>query len=882
MMQDMNSQSKLLVVFFSDPNFLSINILENLLSKNCIVNIVTGNKARWRERTKHLTGISRFSLIDFDEYKNLSNFTYAIFCAGFLNKETATSDFKKFISNKNFGNAKTLAMFPFETFSLKTSSKISISDNAGIVYLGDLMGPRIDLESNLLLPSLINEMANRRTVTLGVGEIFYPIFVTDAARIVVKWLLSFGPYGKETFLLGHQVSSSDFWKQNLKSFPDLKVLYDTKIETRYVPKGYETVIVNSNLNICLNETYKWLIQERLNVKEKKIKMKVKAPPKTKIKKPSKLRLFRPFILPLFLVLIFPLITSIVSGAFLYLSYKQFLSENIGGAENSALFAKTIFTIGKGESGVLSYIPVLGRFYNETSYISETGEIVSDLTINAIPLVENGRQILSGVLGSGIYDVKTPSMQMKSSLDYIYQEISSFQTETQTKADAGVYSAKQVLQLVDFSNLENLTEQGSVLSANLPSILGQDTNKNYLILFENNMELRPTGGFIGSYGVANFGGGKLNGLDINDIYSADGQLKGHVEPPAPIKNYLGEANWWFRDSNWDPDFPTSAERAEWFLNKEMDQNVDGVIAIDLDPIREILAYTGPIFLPDYNLTITSDNLYEKTQEEAQANSFPGSRQKASFLTALSRTLISEIPKMNPKDRILVLKVFYESLVARHMQIYLHDDSSAAALDKLGWDGKIQSYSCGDSCYSDFFGDVEANVGDNKSNYFIKRKMDFKVSVNSQEVTRNLSLNLTNSANPSLGPSGIYKNYVRIMIPTDSNVIGVKSVIGQSTTTLQPEITQENGRQEVGVFIQVSPEQSEDIDFEWQNGLSQGSTINSYGLYVRKQAGVDANPLTVEFSGVGSLESSPLFSLTGGGIYTYNTSLDKDFFARMSWK
>jgi len=117
----------------------------------------------------------------------------------------------------------------------------------------------------------------------------------------------------------------------------------------------------------------------------------------------------------------------------------------------------------------------------------------------------------------------------------------------------------------------------VLSANLPSILGQDTNKNYLILFENNMELRPTGGFIGHTVLQNFGGGKLNGLDINDIYSADGQLKGHGEPPAPIKNYLGEANWWFRDSNWDPDFPTSAERAEWFLNKEMDQNFDGVIS-----------------------------------------------------------------------------------------------------------------------------------------------------------------------------------------------------------------------------------------------------------------------------------------------------------------
>jgi hypothetical protein len=867
----MNRELKLWVILFSDPNFLALNILETLLSKNCRISIVSDDKPRWRERTEHLVNSSRVSLIGTDEYKKLNNFTYAVFCGGFINKESATTDFKKFISNKNFGDAKTLAVFPFETFSLKTSSKISISNNAGIVYSGDLMGPRIDLESNLLLPSLINEMVTKRTVTLGVGEIFYPVFIADAAKTIVKWLLSFGPYGKDTFLLGRQISSGDFWKQNLKSFPDLKVLYDTNIETRFVPKGYEIVVLNSNLNICLNETYRWLIQEGI---------KPKAQLKAKIGKPSKFRFLRPLLLPIFLILFFPLITTVISVASLYLSYRQFLSENIAGAENLTLFAKTVFVIGKEESNILSYIPVLGSVYKETSYISLTGETVADLSVNIIPLAENGRQIFSRILGTGIYDVKTPSIQIESGLNYIYQQISFFQVKTQSSADGGTYSAKQILQLVDFDKLKIISQEGSVLASGLPSILGQDTSKNYLILFENNMELRPTGGFIGSYGVANFGGGKLNGLSINDIYSADGQLKGHVEPPSPIKNYLGEASWWFRDSNWNPDFSTSAERAEWFLNKEMDQQVDGVIAVDLEPIKNILSYTGPVFLPDYNLTITSENLYEKTQEEAQANTFAGSRQKASFLTALSRTLITEVSKMNSKDRILVLRAIYESLAGRRIQVYLHDQNLADAIDKLDWDGKIQTYSFGDGCYSDFFGDVEANVGVNKSNYFVKRKIDFNVSVDSQKITRYLTVNLANAANPSLGPSGIYKSYVRIMIPSDSNLIGVKSVTGQTETNLLPEITQEKGRQEVGVYIEVTPNSSESLVFKWQNDLPQNS-IGSYGLFVRKQAGVDADPMSIEFTGAGKVQGSPTFSLTKGGTYTYNTNLAHDFFARLSW-
>lgn len=877
----MNSEPKLVVCLFSDPNFLAVSILENLLSKNCLVKIVSDDKSLWNERTKYLANHSHFSLIGTSEYKNLKDFSYAVFCGGFLVKDNANTDFKKFISNNNFGNAKTLAVFPFETFSLKNSNGISISDNAGIIYLGDLVGPRIDLESDLLLPSLIREMLTKRTVTLGVGEILYPIFIADAARTIVKWLLSFGPYGKDTFLIGHQVSSTDFWKQNQKFFPNLKIFYDPKIETRFIPKGYENVVVNSNLNIAFNETYKWISREKPAFNKSDNRAKIR-PVENSGKKSLQHRYVRMFLFPIFLIMFFPLITSLVSGGLLYFSYKQFLSGNIGSAQNSALFAKSVSVIGRGESDVLSKIPLVGKIYRETSYISSGGEFLSDLTVNAIPLVENGYNTFGNILGEGIHDINAPSAQLKSGLEYIYQRVSFFQVITQENVSLGVYSAKQVVQLVDFDKLKTLFREGAVLANNLPSILGDNENKNYLILFQNNMELRPTGGFIGSYGVANFGGGKMNGLNINDIYSADGQLNGHVEPPSPIKNYLNEANWWFRDSNWNPDFPTSANRAEWFLKKEMDQEVDGVIAIDLQPIKNILEYTGPIFLPDYNLTISSDNLYEKTQAEAQDNSFPGSRQKASFLTALSRTLISDVTKMGPKEKIQVLKVFYNDLTARHIQVYLHDQESSEAVDKLGWDGKIQTYSCGTDCYSDFYGVVEANVGVNKANYFVKRFYSFDVNIDSQNITRKLGIKLENSANPALGVSGVYRNYLRIMIPSDSSLTSVKVISGQSEKVLIPEITQEKGRQEAGILVEVSPGQTKEVKFEWQNTITQGKKINSYGLFVRKQAGVGEDPLSIGFSGIGTIASSPVFSLTKGGIYSYNTNLDKDFFARLSWK
>ena len=75
---------------------------------------------------------------------------------------------------------------------------------------------------------------------------------------------------------------------------------------------------------------------------------------------------------------------------------------------------------------------------------------------------------------------------------------------------------------------------------LPQVLGVKEKKSYLFLLQNNMELRATGGFIGSYALAIFENGRLLDFQVEDVYTADGQLKGHVEPPEPIKKYLGEA------------------------------------------------------------------------------------------------------------------------------------------------------------------------------------------------------------------------------------------------------------------------------------------------------------------------------------------------------
>jgi hypothetical protein len=877
----MNPQAKLSICLFSDANFFAVNILENLLSKNCIVNVVSKDTNAWKERTSQLATNNNLNIVERKNFDVSRRYDYAIFCGGFVNCNAAYTDYVDFSLLPNLAQAKKLVLFPFEVFGKNQLDKLKLSNNSAIIFIGDLLGPRIDLESSLLIARSLSDILWKRKLSLPVGETFFPIFVADAVKVIIKWLFSFGPYGKVVFLLGSQVSSDTFWMDNKKFFADLDLKYNQKLSARTVPKDIERENIGSNLGYCLNETYGWLRSNwsrNTQPPTRKKEIETVVIKKKKFAHPKAKSIFAVSVL----LLAFPFITLLLSLCISFIAYKSFLFDRDNLAQNSFLLARTFAVFSEKGSNLLGYIPGVGLIYKETEFGGVLAEQSSIIGGDAIPIIRNSAQLLENVLGNQVYNPVEESQKIESEVGLLYGDLITTKSLTDNAAGRNVILARKILAKIDFERFIKLASEGRILVDNLPQLLGQGQSKTYLVLFENNMELRPTGGFIGSFGLVTFDSGRLSDLTVNDVYSADGQLNGHVEPPAPIKNYLGEANWWLRDSNWDPDFPTSAKRAEWFLDKELSKQVDGVVAVDLFPIKDILKYTGPIFLSDYNLDITSDNLYEKTQGEVDNNFFPGTHNKASFLTALSRNLLTEIVKLGVNQKLNILKTLYNSLDGRHVQIYLHDSISQETFSALGWDGAVTLPTCGTSCYADLTGVVEANVGDNKANYFIQRNINLDVAIGANEINHKLTLSLINTANPALGPSGRYKVYVRILMPTDTSAVSVSSYNGNSQEILVPELTEVKGHKEAGVLIELLAGGSKSIVFLWDSGAGGSSTLTNYGLYIRKQAGIDINPIDINIGGNGiNFDPDARFALTKDGSYSYNTTLARDMFLHFSW-
>src|SRR3990167_7705463 len=306
---------------------------------------------------------------------------------------------------------------------------------------------------------------------------------------------------------------------------------------------------------------------------------------------------------------------------------------------------------------------------------------------------------------------------------------------------------------------------------IPNILDVSGKKKYLILFQNNMELRPGGGFIGSYGILSLNKGKIEDFSIHDVYEADGQLTGHVEPPYPIRRYLPSVHWYLRDSNFDLNFPSVASSAAFFLFEETGQKVDGVIGIDVSLVKNLVSAVGPIYVPEYKETVSGDNFFIITETHADKDSFPSSTQKKDFLTFLYKAINNKISSEKKLPYPAILKAVSDSILEKHILFAFANPVAQSTLTISGLSSSLfDPRKLSDSAVNDFVGVSEANIGVNKANYFIGRSISYKVQLKDDgAILSKLSLSFKNDS--TKWPGGDYKNYIRFILPKGALLSGI---------------------------------------------------------------------------------------------------------------
>ena len=276
------------------------------------------------------------------------------------------------------------------------------------------------------------------------------------------------------------------------------------------------------------------------------------------------------------------------------------------------------------------------------------------------------------------------------------------------------------------------EDGLRLLPQLSLLMGQGGPQRYLILAQNEDEMRATGGFITGAGVVTVQEGRITDLDFRDANNVDNwRDKPYAFPPQPFYDFMRLELFGFRDANFWPEFPVSAEKAMQLYEYGLDAlPFDGVIAIDQEFLRILVDATGPVPIPGTDQRISADNVLQTLrqardiQEGQEIQEWV--RDRKAFLGGFAAAIQAKIEMdFGSIDPLKLATNLVGAAEDRHLSIYMRDPQLGAVLAANGWDGSLPQAPPGD-----FLMAVDTNMGYNKANIFIERALDYTVTLTPQ--------------------------------------------------------------------------------------------------------------------------------------------------------
>ncbi len=259
---------------------------------------------------------------------------------------------------------------------------------------------------------------------------------------------------------------------------------------------------------------------------------------------------------------------------------------------------------------------------------------------------------------------------------------------------------------------------------LKIFLGANKDKRYLLVFQNNAELRATGGFIGSYALVDLREGKIRNIETptGGSYDTEGGLRALVAAPEPL--HLVNPLWHFWDANWWPDWPTSARKLMWFYEKSDGPTVDGVISFTPTVLEKLLEIIGPVDMTEeYGVILNAENFWLETQTIAEIKLTPAEIQAGikhepkKIIGDLLNKIIIELPNHLSRENLSkILQAIESSLTEKHILFYFSDVELEREILEHGWGGAMKTTG------RDYLAVVNTNIAGGKSDLKMKETIN----------------------------------------------------------------------------------------------------------------------------------------------------------------
>lgn len=374
--------------------------------------------------------------------------------------------------------------------------------------------------------------------------------------------------------------------------------------------------------------------------------------------------------------------------------------------------------------------------------------------------------------------------------------------------------------------------------------------HYLMLFQNNAELRPSGGFIGSFAIVDIGlfGIKRYSIDTN-IYKRDNAFTDQhsIQPPLGFsRNIAPGSKMAMRDANWDLDFRDAANRTAWFYEQEGGEPVDGVIAVNASVVQDILQLTGPLTVPRLDVPLSSETYFNVLAKEVEQDYFKDPTQQAqnepkSVLKDLLPVLISQIRKPNVALRLTSL--IHQELSEKQVQIFHVTPAIEERIIRAGWGGII------DQGPGDYLLLNNASVGGMKSSLFVGQETMLDVTtLPDGSLQHNLTISRTHTGT-GVWPDSRNNNYLRVTVPLAST-LGSVVLNNQSIQAVDTMI--EAQKTVFGIRFDTDPGNTSTLHLTYVTPVV--SQTQPFLLRYQKQSGTLSELLHVTLDGQAKFDGS----------------------------
>jgi len=542
--------------------------------------------------------------------------------------------------------------------------------------------------------------------------------------------------------------------------------------------------------------------------------------------------------------------------------------------------------------VISSLPLLSDNIKSAEDLSNIAILASDSFIKIYPILEDNSSILSnnntGIISmpkeekakmiSIIYKIQPDLKEVNKNIDNILKLI-----EKNKEHKNIIKPIKNIWDKIDsyYSNIKDLQTIFPLIKA-LPELLGAPKEAKYLLLFQNNTELRPTGGFIGSYGVVKVSYGDINNIFTDNVYNLDnaniGKLK--IPAPQPIQDHLNLPYLYMRDANWNPDYEESAKYIANLYKKESKNNypITGVIAITPSVFQDVIGYFGEIKVmgSTFNKDNATDLLnYETKFAYWETRGISESKRKI-IIQKLADVLFEKIKHLSFSELKDFTKIIASNLDKKQILLYFNNPEAEKFAIANNWDGKMI-----DNKNSDYFAVVDANLASGKSDPYIDRNIDYDLRHTDNDLVATLTLTYTHKYDDyvkntiyqdDLGYVQEYKSYTRIYVPKGAVL---KSLQINDDDPDNSKITSgsENGKTFFGIYLAIPKNETFTYKFEYVIPKELANKFeNNYSLIYQKQAGISFNNININVNLNKAIKSYYISDENGLTFNSYNKKIN----------